>query len=388
MKKFKFNKKQIAIIGVVALIVVIIVAIIFHMCKPGKANAANIEQESQESRVDKVDDVEVDKPTQDIEARDSETSEEKTDKEKEPLGEFKFVENESGDKYDEFLAGKGTISFSYYRKNVLGIKEECSVDEDELIELLPKQDFTLEQFVETLDNVFAAHDELNLDYKVESVSYSFIDCGMDGKREMVLLVGSLFWGPSDIEFVIKDIDNQLQVIYAGVSAGRQFFDVNKNGGILREGGPYPPTMHTHDEYLYIDKTGKVKSIYTIEADSGMSSFAFSVMDKSFGEEEELRNKYSKIDDEITPYKLSYEGKEYYSYEVSYKNSSSNIYKDSEYQKAMDESFDCKFISIDEFNKIKKKRLESVGASEEVIGNEKFDEFETVDYTKIYEGKSK
>lgn len=31
---------------------------------------------------------------------------------------FMFATNESGDLYDEFLAGKGTISFSYYRDNV------------------------------------------------------------------------------------------------------------------------------------------------------------------------------------------------------------------------------------------------------------------------------
>lgn len=37
---------------------------------------------------------------------------------KEALGDFMFATNESGDLYDEFLAGKGTISFSYYRDNV------------------------------------------------------------------------------------------------------------------------------------------------------------------------------------------------------------------------------------------------------------------------------
>ncbi|RKM58598.1 hypothetical protein D6856_12660 [Butyrivibrio sp. XB500-5] len=107
-------------------------------------------------------------------------------------------------------------------------------------------------------------------------------------------------------------------------------------------------MQTHDEYFYIDKNNEVKSIFTIESDSGMSNFAFSVMGKNLGESDEFGDKYSAIE--------------------------------SEYQKAMDDCFECKFISMDEFNEIKKKRLEAVGAPEEVIDGEE------LDFTTIYRGK--
>lgn len=197
---------------------------------------------------------------------------------------------------------------------------------------------------------------------------------------MILAFPGILWDPSECELVIKDIDNKLQVIYAGVSAGRQSFDVYKHGGIVRHGGPYPPTMHTHDEYFYIDKKIEVKSIFTIESDSGMSNFAFSVMGKDLGESDEFGDKYSAIESDITPYKLSFEDNEYYSYEVSDKPGTPDLYTDSEYQKAMDDCFECKFISMDEFNEIKKKRLEAVGAPEEVIDGEE------LDFTAIYRGK--
>ena len=58
-----------------------------------------------------------------------------------------------------------------------------------MINPFPKQDVTLEQLVKEINDAFAPSDEEHeRNIKVESVSYSFIDCGMDGNRELILSI--------------------------------------------------------------------------------------------------------------------------------------------------------------------------------------------------------
>ena len=376
MKKIGFNKKQMVTSGVLSIIVLVVISIvIIHTCKKDKTNLEMTAQEVQGTKIDETDNAksEVEESSQDTKVDEDNESE----SEIEDFEGFRFVENESGDIYDELLAGEGTISFSYYIKNVFGIKEEDSWDEDELIGLLPAQKFTLEQLVEAIDEIFASSDdEYERDYKVESIRYTFIDCGMDGNRELVLEIGCPFYyGPSGIYLVIKDIDSQLQVIYAGVSANRNWFNINEYGGVIRSACPGNPTPYIYEDYGFIDNTGKIKSIYTTQTDYGIYAFAINSMDRDFAESEELMEKDRKLEGEILIYTLNYGDNKYYSYEVFSHDAPTyewelldipNLYTDSKYKKALDEFSECEFISMDEFNKIRKERLADVGASEEMI----------------------
>ena len=163
MKKIGFNKKQMVTSGVLSIIVLVVISIvIIHTCKKDKTNSEMTAQEVQGTKIDETDNAksEVEESSQDTKVDEDNESE----SEIEDFEGFRFVENESGDIYDELLAGEGTISFSYYIKNVFGIKEEDSCDEDELIGLLPAQKFTLEQLVEAIDEIFASSDD---EYEVD-----------------------------------------------------------------------------------------------------------------------------------------------------------------------------------------------------------------------------
>jgi len=370
----KFNKKQIAVVGVVALILVILVAIIFHTCMPGKANAKNAAQAAQNPSVDKKDDGEAKESNQDTEDDDSKATVDETDIEEEPIGEFKFVENESGDKYDEFLAGKGTISFSYYRKNAN--KTAYSVDVGELSELLLKQDVTLEQLVKSINNAFALSDEdYERDDKVESVSYAFIDCGKDGNRELVLSVDCTKFPFHDFKLVIKDISSQLQVVYACFSHGERWDGYfNEYGVIYNSGVPGFDACMYYDAYDLMDSTGKIKPIYDIEVarKDGLG--------EAMPELEVIDEKYV-----FTIQTLSYDNKKYRTY--AFYNPDKDIYEEPDIpnlKEDIDKCFDCESISMDEFNKMKKERLKAVGVSEKEIDNETFKKLE---YTQIYKGKA-
>lgn len=375
----KFNKKQIAIVGVLALVLVALVAIIFHTCKQGKANSENTAQAAQNSPADKVDESKDDKSSQDADAKESndevtEDAGDESDNEEEPLGEFKFVENESGDKYDEFLAGKGTICFSYYRKNVKETSD--SWNDDKVDRFLPKQDVSLEKLVQTINKVFASSDEeYERDDKVEAVSYSFIDCGMDGSRELVLSVDCTKPPYHDFKLVIKDINSQLQVVYACFSKGERWeVEFNEYGVIRSYEIPGNADCMYSDSYDLMDGTGKIKPIYDIEAarKDGLG--------EAMPELEGIDEKYVTAE-----YTLSFERKEYQAF--AFYNPDKDIYEDPDIpnlKEDIDKCFDCESISMDEFNKMKKERLKAVGVSEKEIDNETFKKLE---YTQIYEGKA-
>lgn len=374
MNKFKFNKKPMLIIGVAAVILVMLVAIILHTCKPGKANVEETEQEAQESAIDKTDESEVG-ISQDAETEDSKDAGNKTDTEEEVLGEFMFATNESGDLYDEFLAGKGTISYSNYIKDTN--KATYSWNDGGLINLFPKQDVTLEQLVKEINDAFAPSDEEHeRNIKVESVSYSFIDCGMDGNRELILSIDCTTTPFYDSKMVIKDIDSRLQVVFACYCQGERWdVDLNEYGGVRNSGVPGNAACMYYDAYYYMDNTGEIKPIYDIEA----------VRRDGLGEAmpslQELDEKYV-----VTEYTLSYDTQKYHTF--GFYNPDKDIDEDPDIpnlKESIDKCFATESLSIDEFDKMKKKRLEEVGVSEEVVDDE---EFEKLEYTQIYIDKAK
>ena len=293
-----------------------------------------------------------------------------TDTEEELLGDFMFATNESGDLYDEFLAGKGTISFSNYRRDTN--ETTYSWNDGGLIDLLPKQDVTLEQLVKEVNDAFAPSDadhERNI--KVESVSYSFIDCGMDGDRELVLSIDCTTPPFYDSKMVIKDIDSRLQVVFACYCQGERWdVDLNEYGGVRNSGVPGNAACMYYDVYAFIDSTGEIKPIYDIEA----------VRRDGLGEAmpslQELDEKYV-----VTEYTLSYDTHKYHTF--GFYNPDKNIDEDPDIpnlKESIDKCFATKSLSKDEFDKMKKKRLEEVGVSEEVVDDE---EFEKLEYTQIY-----
>ncbi|WP_143104518.1 hypothetical protein [Butyrivibrio sp. INlla21] len=370
MNKFKFNKKPMLIIGVVAVILVMLVAIIIHTCKPGKANVEGTEHEAQKASVDKTDVCETDKSVQDAVAEDSKEAGNVTDTEEELLGDFMFATNESGDLYDEFLAGKGTISFSDYSKDTN--EATYSWNDGGLTNLLSKQDVTLEQLVKEVNDAFAPSDadhERNI--KVESVSYSFIDCGMDGDRELVLSIDCTTPPFYDSKMVIKNIDSRLQVVFACYCQGERWdVDLNEHGGVRNSGVPGNAACMYYDAYAFIDSAGEIKPIYDIEA----------VRRDGLGEAmpslEELDEKYV-----VTEYTLSYDTHKYHTF--GFYNPDKDIDEDPDIpnlKESIDKCFATKSLSKDEFDKMKKKRLEEVGVSEEVVDVE---EFEKLEYTQIY-----
>ena len=95
---------------------------------------------------------------------------------------------------------------------------------------------------------------------IVSVAYAYIDCGMDGTKELALKIVDEVAADSWEEFlVIKDFDGSLESIYSDTGWARRQVSINKYGFVyvFGSGGA---ASHGSDEG-YIDGDGKYHFIY-------------------------------------------------------------------------------------------------------------------------------
>lgn len=275
------------------------------------------------------------------------------------------------DPYDALLAGEGTLSFQYYMDNVFVDAEYLSYEDEVLVNVPTDKDYTLKELWDVLPDV-------------ESMGYAFMDCGADGNKELAIRACGNFVEPgSYMTFVVKDIDDRLQVIYAFAEWSRSGTDLNEFG-VLSGYGSGGASVHGWDK-SFINADGKYLFGYSYEEQSDLESFS------NYHEHDDYDNE--SIDGTIcvytlrtVPYSEETRDDEYYSYEVYNSNYEKmdipNLYTDSPYQKVMDSFKGISFISMDEMDKKASDKIKEIGITDK-IDNGKPLEYTEIDFDKEY-----
>ena len=262
------------------------------------------------------------------------------------------------DPYDAFLAGEGTVSIQYYLDNVFKDSDNLYLSyEDELIKNISgNTEYTLKEFYDALDSSFDTPGQ------VGTMSYAFLDCGADGNKELAIKVSGPFVEPeSDMTFVVKDMDGQLQVIYLFAEWSRSETTLYEYGELCGFGSG-GASVHGWTE-AFINAEGKYVFGYDYEEESDLDQFAAFKEHDDF-DASNLEGTICVYTVRIVPYSEETKDDEYYSYSV-YKDYGEklevpNLYTDSPYQKVMDSFKNISFLTADELDKLLNDHLDECG----------------------------
>ncbi|MBP5299505.1 MAG: hypothetical protein J6Z09_10175 [Lachnospiraceae bacterium] len=128
---------------------------------------------------------------------------------------------------------------------------------------------TLEEF--NRDYCGGMSEEWDAEYKTTDILYSFIDCGADEIPELAIEFtgGKLFESEYTDIFVIKYIDDKLELCYYDNAGYRAYCGINKYGYAYR-GGSNSAFSHSV-EYHVVDAAGDEHFVYNVEYTYGISS---------------------------------------------------------------------------------------------------------------------
>lgn len=113
--------------------------------------------------------------------------------------------------------------------------------------------------------------------KIESIDYSYIDCGKDGVNELVILFNGMDICAKDddstLVYIIKYIDEKLSLCYYYETWARSDSTMNEYG-YYQSGGSGGASNHMI-EYGLIDKDGNYQFIVSIESEFDINQLAWS-----------------------------------------------------------------------------------------------------------------
>lgn len=168
------------------------------------------------------------------------------------------------DAYEKFINNEAKVSFDRFRpKNDM---EEALYNKG--------NEYTLS---EVLDKVTASYLINSENKKVQSIDYSYIDCGKDGVNELLLRFhGMGIYGMEDdstLVYVIKYIDQKLSLCYCYETWARSEATMNEYG-YYQSSGSGGASNHIA-EYGLIDKDGTWQFIVSIESELDINQLTWS-----------------------------------------------------------------------------------------------------------------
>lgn len=271
--------------------------------------------------------------------------------------------------YEDFINGTEPIYFDFANVDGSWYGDVCEPLFDK------NTPYTLD---EVFDAVLKYENEYDNDVIIGGVSYSYIDCGLDGVPELALLYEKINLYSESIEdqqaFIIKAIDDKLQVCFAENFGYRAFLTIKYNGCMTYSGSA--GAAYYVNVYRYVDKDGKTEFIYDTSTSYNpydlfyeMEGFDESkyedILSNSMYEEYSFREQ--RADEEYDSYKKD---KKYVYYEVddNYGPIPNNpgIYEpDSDFAKTFALA-GVNFVKPDEISKCIDERLEETGVTQEML----------------------
>ena len=267
--------------------------------------------------------------------------------------------------YDAFLNGEATLSTDYYLNNA---SETGSGYENDFFSIIAGDELTLPEMVETLNEAFMDDEGFFAHQEISSISYSYLDCGNDGEKELaVKFVCPVVEPDSNIVLVIKEIDSKLQVVYSVCSWSRSETTINEYG-FIQGGGSGGAINHSSDAAL-IDADGKYQFGYILTESADLEDFGYAYEHEDFDASSlegtlciyELRLTFEPGADKPSDYfsYAVYDSDTYEEIDVP------NLYTDSPYKEVLDSFTTIKFVPYDELEKAISDKLDSIGATEDV-----------------------
>lgn len=271
-------------------------------------------------------------------------------------------DSEGGEAFEAFLAGSGTLSFDYYKKNVFVEQEYLSYEDETIKNCFSEKEYTLDEIKDSLNK--------NYDNSVGTVEYAYIDCGADGVKEMALRIQGTFVEPdSSMTYVIKEMDSQLQVVYAYAGWARSSTDINEYG-FVTGGGSNGASNHGYYAAC-VNADGRYSYGYYEEEEFDIDQFEMS-HEREGSEKPEDKGMMCFYTLRMEPYDENSTNEEYYSYSVvdpeTYEEIDAATGIDS-YKTVADSFKDIKFITMDELKQKEKEKLEKIGVTEQIKNGE-------------------
>lgn len=159
-------------------------------------------------------------------------------------------ESEQENKYEKFLNDEEVLFFHKY--NHYDYIDDIKYFEEE-------KGYTLSEIVRILVEKYYEFSDTT---EMDSISYAYIDCGMDGVEELAISFNGMDIycqnDDSTLVYIIKDIDNHLELCYYYETWARSSAFINEYGYFVSSGSS-GATRHGA-EYGLIDKNGDWKFI--------------------------------------------------------------------------------------------------------------------------------
>lgn len=161
--------------------------------------------------------------------------------------------------YEKFLKNETTVKI-----NGSGDKSGMGLLAD-----IDGQEMTLEALtnlaIASFSNEYTSSD-------LGGISYSYIDCGMDGQQELVISICVSSADLFDEIFVIKDFGGELRTVYTDAAWSRSHFFINEYGYMDNDGSG-GAAYHVYDK-SYIDAEGNYHFIYGDESTTSLEMGLF------------------------------------------------------------------------------------------------------------------
>ena len=273
-------------------------------------------------------------------------------------------DSEGSELFEAFLAGSGTLSFDYYKNNVFVEQEFLSYEDETVKNCFSGKEYTLRDMKDSLNKYY--------EDGVEKFEYAYIDCGADGEKEMALRIQGPFVEPgSSMTYVIKEMNSQLQVVYAYDGWSRSSTDINEYG-FITGGGSNGATNHGYYT-AYVNADGKYSYGYYEEEEADIEQFEM-IYTREGNETPQYKGQLCFYTLRMEPYDENSTNEEYYSYAVYDSETFEEmivpgIYTDSPYKTIADSFNDIKFITMDEVKQKEEEKLEKIGVTEQIKNGE-------------------
>lgn len=176
------------------------------------------------------------------------------------------LEQDSLEAYEKFIKNEAKVSFDKYTP-----KDSSGSIMQDLFK--GGSEYTLS---EVLDIVTAYYfNSYTTNTKMESIDYSYIDCGKDGVNELALRFNGMDIycenDASNLVYIIKYIDGRLYLCYYYESGGRSESHMNEYGYYYSTGS-CGATNHA-SEYGFLDKDGNFQFIESTDEESDIQQLS-------------------------------------------------------------------------------------------------------------------
>lgn len=152
--------------------------------------------------------------------------------------------------YERFLSNEAKVRIS--QNNNFGYY--CNLED------MQDQEFTLEELTNRIIAGYVGDEYSGVKISLESIEYSYIDCGNDGKKELAVRINTPSIDGWEEYIVIRENNGALETIFSDVAWSRSRICLNKYGYFYNDGSG-GAANHAFDK-SFIDAEGHFHYIYT------------------------------------------------------------------------------------------------------------------------------